>query len=497
MIPVLTAQEMRDADAQATAASSDIALMRNAGAALARFLQDHCTQGPIVALAGPGNNGGDAYAALAQLDGSRARIIYGTHEITGSPARTDAIAAARAAGVEFRDLPADDDAARAAVRDADWTLDALFGTGARTPIDPTYAPSAAAMDARQRRVLAVDIPSPGVRASATVTFGALKADLLLEPGREAAGELWIADIGIPQSTLREHARTFTALDDAAFLDLLPMRSRNADKRASGAPLVIAGSAQFPGAAVLCALGAARAGAGYVTVAAPAAAASALHAHLIEQVVVPFNAKDDADDVADELLDVAKRNSSVAIGPGLGLDRWTGKMIRRFIERCELPMAIDASGLFHLAKSLDMLRGKRCVLTPHAGEFARLSGKGTVHESERVPRLREFVSRTGIVTLLKGASTLIDDGSITAINPTGTSALATAGTGDVLTGIIATLLSQGLSVKDAACAGAYWHGLAGAAAARARPVGVIAGDVAGALAAALPPRPVPSTLLRYA
>ena len=497
MIPVLTAQEMRAADAQATAASSDIVLMRNAGAAIARFLQDRCSEGPIVALAGPGNNGGDAYAALAQLAAFRTCIIYGTHAITGSAARADAIAAARAAGVEFRDLPIDDDAAQEAARDADWTLDALFGTGARVPIDPVYAPSAAVLDARQRRVLAVDIPSPGVRASATVTFGALKADLLLEPGRENAGELWIADIGISQSTLREHARTFAALDDASFLDLLPARSRSADKRESGAPLVIAGSAQFPGAAVLCALGAARAGAGYVTVAAPAAAADALHAHLIEQVVVPFHFKDDADDVAGELLDVAKRNSSVAIGPGLGLDRWTGKMIRSFIERCELPMVIDASGLFHLSKSLEILRGKRCVLTPHAGEFARLSGKGTVPESERVPRLREFVSRTGIVTLLKGASTLIDDGTIVTINATGTSALATAGTGDVLTGIIATLLSQGLDVPDAARAGAYWHGLAGAAAARERRVGVIAGDVAGSLAAALPVRPAPATLLRYA
>jgi NAD(P)H-hydrate epimerase len=147
--------------------------------------------------------------------------------------------------------------------------------------------------------------------------------------------------------------------------------------------------------------------------------------------------------------------------------------------------VDASGLFHLSKRLDSLRGKPCVVTPHAGEFARLSGLGTIAPGTRVERIREFVDRTGITTLLKGSDTLIYDGTTIHINPTGTSALATAGTGDVLTGIIATLLSQGLSPVDAARAGAYWHGLAGQYAAQQRRVGVVAGDVIEALGAALP------------
>jgi len=151
------------------------------------------------------------------------------------------------------------------------------------------------------------------------------------------------------------------------------------------------------------------------------------------------------------------------------------------------MVIDASGLFHLSKRLDLLRGKACVVTPHAGEFARLSGKGTVAPGTRVERIREFVDRSGVTTLLKGSDTLVCDGKGPVhINPTGTSALATAGTGDVLTGIIATLLAQGLSPVDAARAGAYWHGLAGRYAERQRHVGVIAGDVAQSLGYALPP-----------
>ena len=151
---------------------------------------------------------------------------------------------------------------------------------------------------------------------------------------------------------------------------------------------------------------------------------------------------------------------------------------------ELPVVADASALFHLSTYLELIRGKRIVLTPHAGEFARLSGKGTVHEGERVERLRAFVMQYGITTLLKGQATLIDDGTYTHINTSATSALATAGTGDVLTGIVATLLAQGLSPADAARAGAYWHGRAGAIAGRQRRVGVLAGDLPELLADAL-------------
>jgi ADP-dependent NAD(P)H-hydrate dehydratase / NAD(P)H-hydrate epimerase len=277
--------------------------------------------------------------------------------------------------------------------------------------------------------------------------------------------------------------------------MLPVRPPNGDKRTSGAPLIIAGSGQFPGAAVLCARGAARAGAGYVTVATPAAVAPTLRAHLVEQVVVEISNDAAPEDVVDELIDISSHNSAVAIGPGLGLDDRTGAIVTGFLARNELPVVVDASALFHLSKHLDVLRGKQAVVTPHAGEFARLSGKGTIKPGERVDRLREFVLRTGIATLLKGSDTLVYDGASMHINSTGTSALATAGTGDVLSGIIATLASQGLPVADAARAGAYWHGLAGRHAAYIRRVGVVASDIADSLAAALPEGRTPNDSLR--
>ena len=166
----------------------------------------------------------------------------------------------------------------------------------------------------------------------TVTLAAVKPGLLLEPGREHVGELWCANIGIDDAMLAAQPREFAALDDETFLQLLPRRASDTQKYSAGAPLIVAGSAQFPGAAVLCARGAARAGAGYVTVATPSSAASALRAHLIEQVVVELSDDAAPEAVAEELLEISKRNGAVAIGPGLGLDERTGEIFARFLKR---------------------------------------------------------------------------------------------------------------------------------------------------------------------
>lgn len=488
---------MRAADAAAIAVVGEDVLMRNAGARIADRLRAIAKRGErIVAFAGAGNNGGDAFAALAELGTEYECVVAAAPAQHVSQARAAAQTRAQTAGVRVQPLPADEREAREALAGA-IGVDGLLGTGARLPLAEAYRPLARALDARERPVLAIDVPSgvdaltgavtdDAVRAGVTVTLGAAKPGLLLEPARLWVGELWYARIGIDDATLAAHRSVFAALDDDAFLALLPQRAPDTEKRAAGAPLIIAGSAQFPGAAVLCARGAARAGAGYVTVATPSAAANQLRAHLVEQVVVAIPDDAPPDAVAAELVEISKHNGAVAIGPGLGLDERTADIFAQFIERNQLPAVIDASGLFHLSKRLELLRGKPCVVTPHASEFARLSGRGTIAPGTRVERIREFVERTGITTLLKGTDTLIYDGTTISINTTGTNALATAGTGDVLTGVIATLLSQGLSPVDAARAGAYWHGLAGRLAARRRRVGVVAGDVVDALGDAVPP-----------
>jgi ADP-dependent NAD(P)H-hydrate dehydratase / NAD(P)H-hydrate epimerase len=496
VIYVLTPDAMRAADAAAIAQVGEDELMHNAGRRIAERLRAMIgPETPIVAFAGPGNNGGDAFAALAELSPAYECTVAADSGGRRSEARAAAEARAAEAGIRVVPLPETEEDARLLLHGS-FGVDGLFGTGARLPLPDRYRHLTRALDGREREVLAIDIPSgtdaltgaagaDAVRATATVTLAAVKPGLLLEPAREYAGELTCAHIGIDDAILAAEPREFAALDDEAFLRLLPRRAPDTQKYAAGAPLIVAGSAQFPGAAVLCARGAARAGAGYVTVATPSSAAASLRAHLVEQVVVELADDGKPEAVVEELLEISKRNGAVAIGPGLGLDDRTGRIFAMFLEANQLPIVVDASGLFHLSKRLKLLRGKQCVVTPHAGEFARLSGRGTIAPGTRVERIREFVGRSGITTLLKGSDTLVYDGSGPVhINPTGTSALATAGTGDVLTGIIATLLAQGLSPVDAARAGAYWHGLAGRHAAKKRGVGVVAGDVVDALGPAL-------------
>jgi NAD(P)H-hydrate epimerase len=487
-----TANQMRAIDAAAVARDGEIVLMRRAGAAIARVVPHYREDGPVIALAGNGNNGGDAFAAMARLDGER--IAYHDPRASSSAARTDARRRAQAAGVELRPYPVRaEDLSRAGL-----LLDGLLGVNARLPLDPVTAERVAAMNAAYVPILALDVatgcdPTTGaldaqhVRAVATVALGRPKLGSLLDPGRDAAGELWCAPIGMRDEDANGLDRNTYVLTADVFDALRPRRPNESDKRSSGAPLVIAGSEQFPGAAVLCALGAARAGSGYVTVATPAPAAAALRAHLLEQVVVTYDEGDVAGAIA-TLLDTSRRCSAIAIGPGLGLSDAMGEIVRGVMAATPLPVVADASALFHLAKHLPEFAGRELILTPHAGEFARLSGAGTVAPHERLERLRAFVGEFGIVTLLKGRTTLIADSAGVHLNLTGTPALATAGTGDVLTGVIATLLSQGLCPIDAGRIGAYWHGRAGAAAAALRPVGVIAGDVADALgrAADVPP-----------
>jgi NAD(P)H-hydrate epimerase len=480
----VTAAQMRAIDAAAVARDGEIALMRRAGAAIARVIRRYQQDGPVIALAGNGNNGGDAFAALARFDGRR--IVYHDPGATWSAARMHAFHRARASGVELRPYPVRPDD----LRGAGLLLDGLLGVNARLPLDAATAERVAAMNSAGVPILALDVatgcdPSTGavgetyVRAAATVALGRPKLGSFLDPGRDAAGDLWCAQIGMRGEDANGIDLDAFVLTADAFDALRPKRSADSEKRSAGAPLVIAGSEQFPGAAILCALGAARAGAGYVTVAAPAAAAAALRAHLIEQVVVTYDEGDPQRAIA-TILELGTHCNAIAIGPGLGLSDAMGEIVRGVMSATHLPIVADASALFHLAKHLPEYAGKALILTPHAGEFARLSGKGTLEPDERLARLRAFIGEYGITTLLKGRTTLIADRTSVHVNPTGTPALATAGTGDVLTGIISTLLAQGLSPLDAGRTGAFWHGLAGTCAALARPVGVIAGDVADAL-----------------
>jgi len=503
---VVDAAQMRSLDAYVMRRLGETELMRRAGIGIAEVLRSRASGGHVVGFAGPGDNGGDVFALCAELAGSARCTILAHDAPRLSPARRAAEEHARATGVQMLPFPTSRAAVQSMLVDATLLLDGMLGIGAR-PDTTAFAEVIAAINETALPVCAVDIPTGidatdgtvsaagAVRAAITCTLGRPKTGLFSETARAYIGELWLIDIGTTDAdidaVIAEAAeRRYTVLTPRAFIDALPQRAPLVDKRSAGAPLLVAGSSAFPGAAVLSARGAARAGAGYVTVVTPQHAVSVLQSHLLEQVVVGLETSDAASAIAC-ILQSAQRAQALAIGPGIDREPQMGAILRGVLEQTTLPVVIDAGALEHLADHLHLLRDRACVITPHEGEFARLTRTEPGSPQTRRARLRAFVDRTGITTLLKGNVTLIDDGRTMYFNPTGTPALATAGTGDVLTGMIATLLAQGCSPLHAASLAAYWHGLAGQVAARRRRVGVIAGDLPDLLARALPRSDAPS------
>ena len=446
LVPIVTPEEMGVVDRAAPEPVE--VLIGRAGAATARAavrLLGGTYGRRVVVLAGKGNNGNDGRDAARRL---------------------------RARGVKVAVI----DAASAPERlpDADLVIDAAYGTGFRGGYAPPAPPPGAA-------VLAVDIPS-GVdgltghaagevlAADATVTFAALKQGLLFPPGLESAGEVEVADIGLDVSRASAHL-----VGAAAVAAWLPDRSVVAHKWQSAVWLV-AGSPGMGGAASLCASAAARTGAGYVRVSTPGGAAAGLP---IEAVRVDLP----SDGWAAEVVAGLDRFSSLVIGNGLGTSPEVADAIRVVVAAATergLPTVVDADGLTALGLDAADVVGPSTVLTPHDGEFARLAGGAP--GDDRIDAARSLAARTGAVVLLKGRATVVahPDGSVL-VTTTGDERLATAGTGDVLAGVIGALLGEGIPPLRAAAAGSFLHGRAGALGWRR---GLVAGDLPPVLPAAL-------------
>ena len=491
---VVTREEMRATDAAGVSAipGGEPSLMGAAGAALAHVCRAYAPAGGhVVCFAGRGNNGGDGALALASLAATHRCTLYLLHE-RHELSISARIAVDRAAdrGVAVSLMPNDPSAA---LNGADLAIEAIVGTGSRLPLSPQMEHVIHALNVFNGPVIACDIPAGvdpttgecvGVtlHARATLALGAMKCGLLFEPARHHAGELWISEIGFPARLLDDHQRTYQALETLTFAQTVPERPPLVDKYAAGHVAVVAGSTDYPGAAVLCAQAAARAGAGYVTLFVPRAIANVVRAHLVEVVVREIPESVDA------LLKALSNAGSVAIGPGLGRTEETQTLVHALCAGLNRPFVVDADGVVALAGFVDLVTGKQAVLTPHSGEFARLTGMAREQvEHDRASAARDFAKEHALapVLLLKGSPTLIaQNGFRVRLGWVGTSALATAGSGDVLTGTIATLLARGLSPTDAAAAGAFWHGLAGRVAERHRPGGVMAGDICEALPEAM-------------
>jgi len=458
-------------------------------------------RGPVIILAGKGNNGGDGFVAgryLARAGiGVTALLIGPETEYAGEAHRT--LAEAKASGVEMR--TADPDGLRASLEAAALIIDALFGTGFRGPARGLAADLIQTANAVKRPILAIDVPSglnadtghpegPAVRASATVTMGLPKVGLLVFPGAELAGTIYVADIGYPPALADDPALRTHLVTGEMVRTRLPPRPPDSHKGVYGRTLIIAGSVGFTGAAVLAALGALRTGAGLVTLGVPEAVYPVVAAHVVEAMPTPLPAAGgalaaEASTRIEELLAIS---DAVAVGPGLSTAPGVRKVVEALL-RSGRPLVIDADGLNALAGSADVLRAAAgpVVITPHPGELARLLGTPTTGIlRDRLGTARATAQNLRCAVVLKSASTVVatPDGEAFIIR-TGNPGMSTGGMGDVLTGAVASFIGQGLSAAAAAWVGAYLHGLAADLIAEDRGmVGMLASEVADRLPQAI-------------
>ncbi|TMR06383.1 NAD(P)H-hydrate dehydratase, partial [Nonomuraea turkmeniaca] len=372
---------------------------------------------------------------------------------------------------------------RGALDRADLIVDGLVGIGATGALREPYGELVREANAARGPVVAVDVPSgvdastgrvqgAAVRARVTVTMGAYKTGLLVDPGAACAGSVELVDIGLG-SYLPDP--DVAALTDGDVDDLMPRPGKESDKYRRGVLGIAAGSDLYTGAAVLAVGGALRAGAGMVRYAGPAAPVAQVRAHWPEAVITQLE-RPSIDDVG--------RVQAWVLGPGLGTDDWAHELAARVLET-QVPVVIDADALTLVARERSLLfRSAPVLITPHAGELARLirADRDDI-EAARLEHARRAAGELGVTVLLKGSTTVIaEESRPVRVNSTGTSWLATGGTGDVLSGVAGALLAQGLSCYDAGACAAYLHGLAGRLAADGAPLA--AADVATAIPTAI-------------
>ncbi|MDZ7314614.1 MAG: NAD(P)H-hydrate dehydratase [candidate division KSB1 bacterium] len=491
---VVTAAQMAELDRLTIEqfALSGILLMENAGRGVVDLILDRFRFRTVHIYCGPGNNGGDGFVIARYLKNrgfEPAVLLLSVKDKLTPDARFHFERL-----VQFGITPCIVQSAEDLPKEKpDLIVDALLGTGVRGSLRGLIAQAVAHLQAQGAPIVAVDIPTGvnadsgavegiAVKADLTATMALMKRGLLFSPGREHCGRIEIVDICMPQALIAAHDPRIYRLEKEDVGKLLPRRAPNAHKTQCGQVLVIAGSRGFTGAASLTAETALRAGAGLVYLATPSDLNVIYETKLTEVITLPtgdvgrFTAAS-----LPLLLEQAATKDAVAVGPGMGRDPETQALIKSLLLQIDRPLVLDADGLNACVGHTQLFAAHRrgLVLTPHAGELARLTGLSADQiTAEPVETAARFAKEWKCTLVLKGGPTVIaaPDGSVY-INSTGNAGMATAGTGDVLTGLIASLLAQGLTPKDAAAAGVFIHGLAGdLAAEKLGQAGMIAGDL---------------------
>jgi NAD(P)H-hydrate epimerase len=508
VLGVFTAEEMRRLDQRAITELGipGATLMESAGrgaaeaivAALSAFGAPR-RGARVVIVCGKGGNAGDGFVVARWLKrhGARPTVLL-THapaEIGGDAGRK--LEELRRSGIRPRPF-ADDRASAAELARAHLVVDALVGTGSRGAPEGGVSRAIELINAAGRPVVALDIPSgmsansgahagAVIKAAMTLTFAGLKRGLITSPGDELAGRVTVIPIGVPDHEVVRGVATFL-LEPGDVAPHFPRRSRAAHKGTYGHLLLVAGSLGKTGAAALGAMAAMRSGTGLVTVATPASQQPVVASLVLEAMTEPLPetpARTLALKAREAIVELAGTRDAVAIGPGIGLDDETARVVRSLIHELRQPTAVDADALTALTGHLDVLRdapSARC-LTPHPGEMARMLGARVDEvQRDRIETVREFATRHRVHIVLKGARSVIGapDGRVF-VNPTGNPGMASGGTGDVLTGMLGAFLARGIEPGTALLSSVYLHGSAGdVAAERVGEEALVARDVIAAI-----------------
>lgn len=479
-----TAAQMRELDRRASEEFGvpSIILMENAGLRAFDVVYDILEEiggNRVTVVCGKGKNGGDGFVAarhLSQVGADVEVFLIGEIDDVKGDARVN-LEIAEKSDIPIMELTDLSDL-MFSLNESDLIVDAILGTGIKGEITGLAGDVIDIINTFGRYVVSVDLPSGldsdtgqvlgnCVKADATVTFALPKIGLAVYPGISYAGEVTVVDIGIPEFAFQTAGIDTFVADAEDIRTRLPERPRDANKGTFGKVAIIAGSVGMTGAAAMAGMAAVRIGAGLVTLGVPESLNDILEAKVTEVMTVPLpetKERSFSRAAMDKSLELIKRCDAVAIGPGIGRNPETVAFIHEILPEIDVPMVIDADGLNAIAEDLTVFERLKApaVITPHPGEMSRLTGTPIeAIQSNRLKAAKDAAARFGVTVVLKGAATVTasPDGEAW-VNSTGSVALASGGTGDVLTGAITGFLAQGLSELDAAICGVYIHGRAG-------------------------------------
>lgn len=425
----------------------------------------------FVIVCGKGNNGGDGFAVARHLYllGKKINVfLIGPDEGMSEDCKTNyrilkniGIKISRINNVEdindFRD----------SIIESDMTIDAVFGTGLTRNVEGIYDTVITVMNENSSYILSIDVPSGFesdsgrklencIRANHTVTLELYKRGFLNYGTDKYTGNITVENIGIPEAVINKFHNNEFIMDEKMIKRSLHIRDKYSHKGDYGRVLIVAGSKGFTGAAYISTQGAVRSGAGLVTLCCHEDIVDVLSSKLIEAMTITFSE-------GDKLRGLIERSNAIAVGPGMGNNKTTLELVKMVLEEANCPIVLDADAINVLKDNTHLLKNHRnsIILTPHIGEMSRITGLSIDYITEnRIEVAQNFAKENSVIVLLKGYNTIVTDGEITVVNPTGNSSMASGGMGDCLTGIITSLIGQGYDPMTASFAGAYIHGYCG-------------------------------------